>query len=296
MTSRHHALIVEDDRPTADDLAEILASASCRSTIVDNQRDALAKSREESFCIVLLDLEIKGDPDGIKGHRAHGLSLLRDVRREHFEHAGAALRYELPILVVSGFAREVATVQEIMKDGADGVIHKPFREREVLDEVQNVLHRIGRTSHERCVARAAERAAARRAAESGEIVLAIPGVRERRRTRVLVGTTPIMITNSNLKVLLRLMVARAGASARAGTVHKRELGASDDQGFKGISVLREALKPALPDGVDIVGNDHHGYYFLTDRVVIGACDIDALAAIGDQDIAVLARALPHPSL
>ena len=78
-------------------------------------------------------------------------------------------------------------------------------------------------------------------------------------------------------------------------VHKRELGASDDRGFKGVSVLRAALAPALPAGVDIVGNDYHGYYFLTDRVVIGACDIDALMAIGDRDITELAQALRRPS-
>ncbi|MCW2986938.1 MAG: Response regulator receiver protein [Conexibacter sp.] len=295
MTSHHHALIVEDDRPTARDLAEILATASCRSTIVDNKRDALALSRTESFCLVLLDLEIKLDPDGIKGHRAHGLSLLRDVRREHFEHAGAGLRYELPILVVSGFAREVSIVQEVMKDGADGVIHKPFNEREVLGEVENVFERIGRVSHERCVERAAERSAAQLAVETDEIVLAIPGTRERRRTRVLVGSRSIMVPNATLKVLLRLMVARSEARAGAGMVHKRELGASDDHGFKGVSVLREALKPALPDGINIIDNDWHGHYFLTDRVVIGSCDVDALTAIGDRDITDLAHALLRTS-
>ena len=293
MTSQHHALIVEDDRPTAEDLAEILATASCRSTIVDNKRDALALSRAESFCLVFLDLEIKLDPDGIKGHRAHGLSLLREVRREHSAHAGAALRYELPILVVSGFAREASAVQEVMKDGADGVIHKPIKDWEVLDEVENVLDRIGRASHERCVERAAERAAARRAAETHEIVLAIPGTRERRRTRVLVGTRSIMVPNATLKVLLRLMVARVEARAGVGMVHKRELGASDDRGFKGISRVREALAPALPVGVDIIDGDYHGHYFLTDRVVIGDCAVDALAAIGDREITALAHALPR---
>lgn len=291
MTSQHHALIIEDDRPTAEDLAEILASASCRSTVVDNKRDALALSRAESFCLVLLDLEIKLDPDGIKGHRAHGLSLLREVRREHFEHAGAPLLYELPIIVVSGFAREVSTLQEVMKDGADGVIHKPFNEREVLGEVESVFDRLGRASHDRCV----ERVAVRRAADTHQIVLAIPGARERQRTRVLVGTRPIMVPNATLKVLLHLMVARVKARGGTGMVHKRELGASDDQGFKGISVLRDALKPALPDGVDIIRSDWHGSYFLTDRVVIGDCDTDALVAIGDRDITALAQALPRQS-
>jgi hypothetical protein len=93
--------------------------------------------------------------------------------------------------------------------------------------------------------------------------------------------------DSSLKVLLQLMVAR-----QAGTdVHKRVLGARDDQGFKGVSVLREALKPALRDGVDIIGNDYHGNYCLTDEVRIGSCDTEKLEKIGDSKITELARKL-----
>ena len=57
--------------------------------------------------------------------------------------------------------------------------------------------------------------------------------------------------------------------------------------------MRAELKSVLPSGVDIVGNDYHGNYFLTDRVVIGDCNVDVLAAIGDRDITALALALPR---
>jgi len=74
-------------------------------------------------------------------------------------------------------------------------------------------------------------------------------------------------------------------------VHKTELGARDDQGFKGISELRDDLKPALGPGINIIANLYHGYYRLTDQVSIGPCDIAALIAVDEAPITELAREL-----
>ena len=100
----------------------------------------------------------------------------------------------------------------------------------------------------------------------------------------MIGTRRVMLPDSSLKLLLQLVLAREGG----GAVHKRELGASDDQGFKGVSVLREWLKPALDEGVDIIDNDYHGFYSLAKRVSIVSCDAERLAEIGDPQIADLA--------
>jgi DNA-binding response OmpR family regulator len=280
MSNRHLALLVEDDPATADDLEQILASVPCDGRIVDNKHDALALCRSEQFCLVLLDLQIKANPDSIKGHRAHGMSLLQEIRKDYFEHTGSGRCYRLPVLIVSGYAREASVVLEVMKDGADGVIHKPFKLREVLDEVQSVFQRSGRATHRSCAGMAAQR----RLDQGGTIVLTVTGTRERRRSQVLVGSRPVFLTDGLLRLLLRLMVARL----EGRSVHKRELGATDDSGFKGISNLRSALQPALPPDRNVIGNDYHGCYYLEDDVVVGECNASALTVLGDKEIAALA--------
>jgi DNA-binding response OmpR family regulator len=280
MTGGHRALIVEDDRPTADDLAEILTSLGCDCSIATNKRDALSALAGDAYCLILLDLEIKLEPASIRGHTEHGNSLLREIRQLHSEHTG--LGFWLPILIVSGFAREVGAAVEVMKDGANDVIHKPFVGWEVSDTVRRALERSGRATHALCAA-----GPVARALDAKATPLSIPGDRVGRRTRVRFGSRSTLLTDSSLKVLLHLMVARAARTA----VHKKELGARRDQGFKGISVLRDALKPALGEGIDIIGNDRHGGYYLTDDVTIGICDAEKLASIGDRKITELAREL-----
>lgn len=281
MSGSHLALIVEDDRSIADDLAEILKSLECHSVITDNKRDALAEVQRRNFCFILLDLEIKLGPDSIKGHTEHGSSLLRECRKLHADHTGRC--YWLPILIVSGFAREVMAAVEVMKDGAHDVIQKPFISRDVSEAVRRALELSGRATHDQC-SRTSGPVVSK---GSDRIVLTIPGDRVARRTRVMFGARSTTLIDSSLKILLHLMVAHATGKR----VHKRDLGARDDQGFKGISVLRDALRPALADGVDIIENDHQGSYSLTGGIFIGACDTEKLTEIGDRKIAELAREL-----
>src|SRR5580658_2309256 len=119
MRKSHLALIIEDDKETAGILQEILDSLDCDSIVVDNKEDALNKLQNATFCLILLDLQIKGSPDAIKAHPEYGRSLLRKIREEHSEHNGTS--FWLPILVVSGFAREVNEAVEVMKDNASYV-------------------------------------------------------------------------------------------------------------------------------------------------------------------------------
>jgi DNA-binding response OmpR family regulator len=276
----HVGLIVEDDPAMAEDLAEILRSFDCELVTVDNKRDALAALQNNRFCFVLLDLHIKLDGESIRGHVEHGRSLLREIRGMSSDHTGTG--YSLPILVVSGHAREVDTAVEVMRDGADHVIQKPIRAGAVSDAVKGCLERSGRATHELCAA-----VTARQAETTQGLVLSITGTRSRRRTRIMIGTRSADLPNRSLRVLLHLVVAKLADRS----VHKTELGARDDQGFKGISELRDDLKPALADGTNIIVNLYHGYYRLTDQVAIGPCDIPALVAIDEAPITELAREL-----
>ena len=280
MTNRHRTLIVEDDKPTADDLEDLVRSLDCDPIVVDNKKDARAALERETLCFALLDLQIKLEPDSLRGNVEAGTTLVREVRQRYPEHAGAGRCYRMPILVVSGYAREADRAVQVMKDGADDVIQKPLDTRLVAERVQHFLQRSGRSQHTACPALAP------RSPASG-LVISVSGERDRRRTKVIIGTTTIKLTDGDLRVLLHLIVAKF-----AGTkVHKTDLGASNDQGFKGISELRHEIAPALAEGADIIDNDYNGNYSLADGVTIGPCDIAKLIAIGDHKIVELAEKL-----
>ena len=281
MKERHLALIVEDDGELAGELAEIVKSLEADSRIVDNKRDAVAALRNNQFCFILLDLQIKGEPDSIKGHIEHGNSLLREIRQMHADHTGHC--HWLPVLIVSGFVREVPAAVDVMKDGADDVIQKPFNGRDVSSKIRLALERSGRATHDLC----GEGPVPRAPSAGTSVLLVIPGDRKGRRTRVVVGGTNAWLPDRSLKVLLHLMVAHEKGEG----VHKRNLGATGDQGFKGISELRQLLKPALGENVDIIDNDQHGNYCLTEIVNIGDCDSERLAKLRDATITRLARDL-----
>jgi len=281
MKDRHIALIVEDDRETGEDLGEILRSIDCDRVVVDNSEDALAELQKKSFCLILLDLQIKSAADSIKGHVEHGKALLRKIREKHGDHNG--IQFWLPVLIVSGFAREVNEAVDVMKDGASDVIQKPLDSRIVSDKIRRALQGSGRQTHDKCHEPPKERLDLRNG-----VVIAIPGERMRRRTVVIIAGRRVELTDASLKVLLQLMV---GHQKRV-PVHKRDLGARTEQGFKGISMLRNELKPIL-GSTDIIKNDYHGNYGFEPDVKIGQCAVDKLLELGDKTISDLAKLLQH---
>lgn len=285
MKERHIALVIEDDKETAEDLAEILLSIDCDCIVADNRADALLELQVKSFCLILLDLQIKSTSDSIKGHVEHGRALLRNIREKHGEHTGVA--FWLPVLILSGFAREVSEAVEVMKDGASDVIQKPLDRQQVSERLRRALQASGRQTHELCH----EPPTAQRLNLKEGIVIAIPGDRIGRRTRVTIASKPVELTDNSLKILLHLMAGKQ----KGDLVHKRDLGATEEQGFKGISILRNELKGVLGN-IDIIKNHYHGNYSLETNVTIGECDVDKLLEIGDKTISGLARQLHHQPL
>ena len=284
MKERHLALVVEDDRETAEDLVQILESVDCESIVVDNAEDAEKRLQEKSFCLILLDLQIKKNPDSIKGHVEYGKRVLRTIRATYGDYNGNS--FTLPVLIVSGFAKERDEAVDVMKSGASDIIQKPFVSGQVSERIRLALQGSGRRNHDACGALPRQR----RVNPDAEIVLAIPGDRVRRRTRVTVAANPVELTDASLKVLLHLMVARQ----KGAMANKVDMGANSDQGFKRISNLCSELKPALGD-IKIVENRYHGNYCLIDRVCIGECAFDKLLQIGDHAITTLVEQLRGPS-
>jgi DNA-binding response OmpR family regulator len=282
MKEQHIALVIEDDREIAEELVEILSSLDCGAVVTDNREDASAKLQNHSFCLILLDLQIKKEVDSLKGHVEYGKALLRNIREKHHDHNGTA--FCLPIIIVSGFARERDQAVDVMKDGASHVIHKPFDSRQVSERLRQALEDSGRKTHDRCH----EPPQAQSPNLKDGIVIAIPGDRIGRRTRVAIGNKTIELPDFTLKVLLHLMVAQR----KGELANKRDMGARDDQGFKGISVLRNELKPILRSA-NIIKNHYHGNYSFEPGVTVGECAVDKLVEIGDKTISDLAKLLQN---
>jgi DNA-binding response OmpR family regulator len=278
---RHIVLVVEDHGETADDLSQILQSIDCDSVIVNNAEDALEALQKNSFCLILLDLEIKSASDSIKGHVQHGKALLRKIREQHADHYG--LPFWLPVIIVSGFAHEFDQVLDVMKDGASDVIRKPFDGTQISEKVRRGLQASGRETHDRC-----HEFPKQQLIPQDGVAIAIPGDRVRHRTRVTIAAKSAELTDASLKILLHLMVALRNRKP----VHKRDLGAKDEQGFKGISNLRNELRQVV-GCLDIITNDYHGNYSLKDNVTIGECAVEKLVQIGDSAISDLATQLRH---
>lgn len=285
MNERHIALVVEDDAETAEDLVQILESVGCASTVVDNAEDAEKQLQQSSFCLILLDLQIKGKPDSLKGYVEHGKSVLRAVRTRHTNHNGNT--FTLPVLIVSGFARERDEAVDVMKSGANDIVQKPLASSQVSEKIRLALRDSGRQNHDACGALSIQR----RVAPDAEVVLAIPGDRVGRRTRVTVAGNPVALTDASLRILLHLMVA----SKKEQMANKVDMGANAEQGFKGISNLRNELKLALGD-VDIIENKYHGNYCFVDRVRIGECAFENLRRIGNHAISSLVEELRELSV
>lgn len=279
MNTRHLALIVEDDQAAADDLVQIVASIECESRRTDNQSQALQLLTENSFCLVLLDLEIKQQPESIKGHIAHGNALLWEIRTRYGGNRGSS--FWTPVIVISGHANEVDAAITMMKDGADDIIRKPLRIDDAVGRIRKALESAGRRTHDMCSRGAAN------PADGTALILRIPGNIKGRRARVTVSGKPALLPAGSIRILLQLAIARV----QEKTVHKLALGAKPNEGFRAISRLREHLRPAIGEETDIVANDQQGGYSLKPEVMVTECDAEALKAMGDIEISRLAEEL-----
>lgn len=277
MKGAHRVLIVEDYQPTAEDLADLVRALGCEPVMVDNKRDAVAVLNTQTFCFVLLDLEIKVEPDSIRGHEIAGTTLLAKIRDLYPDHSGSGHR--LPVLVVSGHVFEAESAVGAMRDGADDVIQKPIKDRRlVTDRIRQCLVRCARADHEDCIA-----LPARVAPHPDTIEISIPGDRDKRRTRVVVRGVELALTDAPLRNLLHLLAGKLTNTR----IHKQDLGA-DDHGFKAISALRKELDVALR-GLEIIENDGEGRYWLADNVIVSSCNVDALIALDDHRITKIAE-------
>lgn len=151
MAERHTALIVEDESEMAAEIADLLRSFGHDHLHTETFADAKVRLDEGGFCYVLLDLQIKADSQSIKPRVESGMSLLHEIR-QRFPHRGANDMHLMPVLVVSGHAKEPKNIIGAFQDGIDDFIMKPLSldNQDVAGKIHRCLEFGGRGDHSAC--------------------------------------------------------------------------------------------------------------------------------------------------
>ncbi len=118
-------LLIEDDASIVANLSDFLTGEGFQVRSAPGQRGALALLEEELPELVLLDISLS---DG------NGFSLCSEIKK----------RFQLPVIFLTASDDEYSTVTGFDL-GADDYIPKPFRPRELVSRIRNVLRLTGRT-------------------------------------------------------------------------------------------------------------------------------------------------------
>ncbi len=119
-------LLVEDDRSILCSLTEFLKVEGFSVHHAEGQTDALKLLSEETFDLVLLDVSLR---DG------NGFSICAAIKSPNS-------LFPTPVIFLTASGDESSTVTGL-DIGADDYIAKPFRPRELVSRIKNVLRRSG---------------------------------------------------------------------------------------------------------------------------------------------------------
>lgn len=116
-------LLVEDDRNIVDYLTGFLTGEGYEVKSAAGQKSALKTLEEAAFDLVLLDVSLS---DG------NGFAVCRAVKDD----------YHIPVIFLTASGDEYSTVTGF-ELGADDYVSKPFRPRELLSRIKNILRLTG---------------------------------------------------------------------------------------------------------------------------------------------------------
>lgn len=114
-------LLCEDDAELAKNLCMFLRSEGWQVTHAEGQSAALEKLAADRFDLALLDISLR---DG------NGFSVCAAIKAQ----------YDMPVIFLTASADEACTVAGF-DVGADDYISKPFRPRELIARMKNVMRR-----------------------------------------------------------------------------------------------------------------------------------------------------------
>lgn len=116
-------LLVEDDKSIVTNLTEYLTKEGYEVKSVAGQMAALQLVEAEKFDLVLLDISLS---DG------NGFAVCRAIKTD----------YNIPVIFLTASGDEYSTVTGF-ELGADDYIAKPFRPRELVTRIKNILRLTG---------------------------------------------------------------------------------------------------------------------------------------------------------
>lgn len=111
-------LIIEDDRHIGEGLQLLLESEGFRTELAMNREEGLEKLKKKLYQLLILDVNL---PDG------SGFTLFQEIRKK-----------EIPVIFLTALDEEENIVRGFQL-GADEYITKPFRPRELISRVKNVI-------------------------------------------------------------------------------------------------------------------------------------------------------------
>jgi DNA-binding response OmpR family regulator len=117
-------LLVEDDRGIVENLTEFLEGEGFSTKSVSGQKEALAWLEKNSCELVLLDISLS---DG------NGFAVCTYIKQNT----------DIPVIFLTASGDEYSVVSGLDM-GADDYISKPFRPRELISRINNVLRRAGK--------------------------------------------------------------------------------------------------------------------------------------------------------
>ena len=115
-----HILLIENDPAILQNLQEYLRLQDFQTTAVSGQRDAQRLLEKQTFDLLLVDIALD-DGDG-------------------FSVCAAAKEKGLPVIFLTASGDEGSAVRGLDM-GADDYITKPFRPRELVSRIRNILRR-----------------------------------------------------------------------------------------------------------------------------------------------------------
>ncbi len=124
-------LLVEDDKSIVINLTEYLIKEGYAVKSASGQKGALQLIENEKFDLVLLDISLS---DG------NGFSVCKAIKSD----------YNIPVIFLTAFGDEYSTVTGF-EVGADDYISKPFRPRELVTRIKNILRLTGGASSVICI-------------------------------------------------------------------------------------------------------------------------------------------------
>src|SRR5262245_31729852 len=121
--SRARIMIVEDERITAEDIHDILSQLGYTVTaVVSTGADAIREAERSQPDLVMMDIRIKGEMDGIEA--------AREIRE----------RFGIPAIYLTAHA-DRETLDRAKHADPLGYLVKPFQEPELLASIEMALHK-----------------------------------------------------------------------------------------------------------------------------------------------------------